>query len=145
MNASKCSFFFFFRVFISKIVVAGGGAAGCSAGATFANMLCKNDVTIIDPSEKHYYQAYFTLIGGGLKTLSMACRTAADVLPKNARWVKDAVAEFDPKKNTITTVGGQLIKYDLLLVTLGLELRYQDVSHIFYIILILILVYICEI
>ena len=46
-----------------KIVVVGGGAAGISTAAKLLRWLENPDITIIDPSDLHYYQPGFTLIG----------------------------------------------------------------------------------
>lgn len=56
----------------------------------------------------------------------------SDVLPKDAKWIKDSVAEFDPKNNTVTTNGGQVIKYDILLVGVGLQTNYQEVCYSYF-------------
>lgn len=52
----------------------------------------------------------------------------SDVLPKGAQWVQDSVAEFDPKNNTVTTKLGDVFRYEVLLIAVGLQLRYDDVS-----------------
>lgn len=112
------------------MLVVGGGAGGCTVAAKFVNSLGKNNVTIIEPADNHYYQPLFTLAGGGLKTIAQSYKKMSDVLPKDAKWIRDSVAQFDPKNNTVTTTLGDVIKYDILLVAIGLELRYQDVSLI---------------
>ena len=50
----------------AKVVVIGGGAAGISVAARLMRWLNNPDVTIIDPSDRHYYQPGFTLIAGGV-------------------------------------------------------------------------------
>ncbi|MCC8143056.1 MAG: FAD-dependent oxidoreductase [Tannerellaceae bacterium] len=49
-----------------KIVIVGGGAAGISMAARLNRWLAKPDITLIDPSEKQYYQPGFTLIAAGI-------------------------------------------------------------------------------
>jgi NADPH-dependent 2,4-dienoyl-CoA reductase/sulfur reductase-like enzyme len=50
-----------------KIVIVGGGTAGLGVAAMLQNEGLKN-VTIVEPSSKHYYQPLWTLVGGGLAT-----------------------------------------------------------------------------
>lgn len=50
-----------------KIVIIGGGSAGISTAARLIREMPKlrNEVAILDPSEKHYYQPLWTLAGAG--------------------------------------------------------------------------------
>ena len=68
-----------------------------------------------------------TLIGGGMRRLEQSFRYMADVLPKKVQWIKDIVIHFDPNNNTVSTSGGHDIKYDMLLIASGLELKYEKV------------------
>lgn len=51
----------------------------------------------------------------------------ANVLPSTATWIKDSVAEFRPDDNKVVTSNGTEIKYDFMVVALGLELRYDAI------------------
>ena len=67
-----------------QVVVIGGGNAGLSAAA---HMLLKNSklsVAIIEPSEKHYYQPAWTLVGGGAFNIKHTERNEQDFIPKGA-------------------------------------------------------------
>src|SRR5665648_730153 len=46
----------------AKIVIVGGGAAGITMSAYLSDMLRHVDITIIEPSDTHYYQPGYTLI-----------------------------------------------------------------------------------
>lgn len=81
-----------------KIVVVGGGAAGISTAAKLLRWLEKPDITIIDPSDLHYYQPGFTLIGGGVYGADDVYKKQADCIPDGAKWIKDSVAEIDRRK-----------------------------------------------
>ena len=50
-----------------QIVIVGGGTAGITVAA---RLLRKGytDVAVIEPSDKHYYQPLWTLVGGGEAT-----------------------------------------------------------------------------
>ena len=73
----------------------------------------------------------FTLIGGGMKRLEQSFRYMADVLPKKIQWIKERAIHFDPNNNTVSTSGGHDIKYDMLLIASGLELKYEKVMRNF--------------
>lgn len=110
-----------------KVLIVGGGSGGCAVAAKFAKTLAKNDLIIVEPSDKHYYQPMFTLVGGGIKTLDDSCRTMDDVLPQNAKWFKESVAQFNPKDNSIALSNGDLVKYDIMLIAVGLQLNYDQI------------------
>lgn len=50
-----------------------------------------------------------------------------DVLPKDALWLKDAVAVIDPKKNEVITAKGDLVKYEYMVIATGIELDFDKV------------------
>lgn len=72
----------------------------------------------------------FTMIGGGMKKLSQSNYPMESVLPKGALWLKDRVNRFDPVNGFVQTENGSKIIYDILVLALGLELRYEKVGII---------------
>ena len=47
-----------------RVVIVGGGTAGISVAARLRKGGV-DDIVLIDPAEKHYYQPLWTLVGGG--------------------------------------------------------------------------------
>lgn len=114
-----------------NIVIAGGGAAGC----TVANFISKNipnaKVTIIEPDENSIkYQPGQTMIGGGLWKNSDILKDTKDFLPKEAKWIKDIVVEFNPDNNLVKTKTNGEISYDYLVCATGLELDYESIDGV---------------
>ena len=62
----------------AKIVIIGGGAAGISMASRLKRKLQSPDITLIDPSDRQYYQPGFTLIGGGVYTIDDVWKPQAD-------------------------------------------------------------------
>ncbi|XP_032690106.1 sulfide:quinone oxidoreductase, mitochondrial isoform X2 [Odontomachus brunneus] len=111
-----------------KILVVGGGTAGCTMAAKLSRKLNDpNQVIVLEPSDIHYYQPLFTLIGGGISSFKTARRNMKDVLPKNAKWVKDSVIGFQPNVNKVLTHNGDTIEYDMMVVALGLQLYWDKI------------------
>ena len=75
-----------------QILIVGGGNAGISLAAQLFRKDAKLDIAIIDPSDKHYYQPAWTLVGGGVFNQADTVRTEASVMPKKATWLKEAAA-----------------------------------------------------
>ncbi|XP_012274037.1 sulfide:quinone oxidoreductase, mitochondrial [Orussus abietinus] len=112
-----------------KVLVVGGGTGGCTMAAKFARKFkdSSNQVIIVEPSEVHYYQPMFTLIGGGIKHFKSSHRPMASVLPKEAKWIKDSVMSFEPECNKVTTSNGDVIQYDVMIVAMGLQLYWDKI------------------
>ncbi|ESO09357.1 hypothetical protein HELRODRAFT_73394 [Helobdella robusta] len=110
-----------------KLLIVGGGTGGSAIAGTFAKMLNK-DIGVIEPSADHYYQSMFTLVGGGLKTFDQTSRHTKDILNNYCSWIQDKAVTFDPSNNLVITKKGDKIKYDFLLLALGLQLNYDAVK-----------------
>jgi sulfide:quinone oxidoreductase len=76
------------------IVIVGGGAAGLSVAAGLLRKHGDLDVAIIEPSNDHYYQPGWTLVGGGAMSAEETHRQEQDHMPDKATWIKDAVVSF---------------------------------------------------
>ncbi|XP_022913105.2 sulfide:quinone oxidoreductase, mitochondrial-like [Onthophagus taurus] len=110
-----------------KVLVVGGGTGGCTVAAKLTKWMKKDEVIVLEPADKHYYQPLFTLCGGGIKTVQDSYKSMQSVLPPKAKWIKKAAGKFDPDSNTVTTVDGDIITYDVLVVATGLQLRYEKI------------------
>lgn len=110
-----------------KVLVVGGGTGGCAVAAKLSRKLKKTDLIVLEPSNDHYYQAIFTLVGGGVEKLENTRKNEKDVLPKNCTWIKDKAADFDLKKNVVTTENGHEIMYDYMVVATGIIPRYERI------------------
>lgn len=110
-----------------QIIIVGGGNAGISVAAQLFRKNSKLDIAIIDPADKHYYQPAWTLVGGGAFDLQKTVRNEADVMPKQAKWIKEACMSFQPEKNEVTTSGGTYT-YDYLIVAPGIQLNWGAIK-----------------
>ena len=70
-----------------QVLIVGGGTAGITVAA---RMLRKGytDVAVIEPSDKHYYQPLWTLVGGGQAKAASTERAESSVMPKGANWMQ---------------------------------------------------------
>ena len=103
-----------------KIVVVGGGTAGLGVAAMLHNEGMRN-VTIVEPSQVHYYQPLWTLVGGGLANAENSSKSTKDVIPRGAKWIPKKVKGFEPDNNRVTLDDGSSVDYDYLVVAVGMQ------------------------
>ncbi|VDI75708.1 sulfide:quinone oxidoreductase [Mytilus galloprovincialis] len=108
-----------------KLLIVGSGSGGCATASKFSKKLGAGHVGIIEPKDDHYYQPWFTLVGGGIKKVEDSGKKMSEVIPKKADWLKTTAEAFDPKNCTVTTATGEEIKYDFLVMACGLQLNYN--------------------
>lgn len=110
-----------------QIVIVGAGTAGLTVAARLrrANPTC--DVAILDPSDRHYYQPLWTLVGGGEARKESTVRSQQSVIPAGAKWIRDAVLEFDPDHNCVLTRDGLRVTYDFLIVAAGIQIDWDRI------------------
>jgi len=107
-----------------QILIVGGGTAGITVAS---RMLRKGytDVAVIEPSNTHYYQPLWTLVGGGQANASTTARSESSVMPKQASWIKKSAVAFDPDNNILTCADGSTYAYDVLVVCPGIQLDWN--------------------
>lgn len=110
-----------------QIIIVGGGNAGISVAAQLFRKNPKLDIAIIDPADNHYYQPAWTLVGGGAFDIAKTERTEASVMPKKAKWIKEAAESFNPEQNLVTTSGGTY-SYDYMVVCPGIQLNWGAIK-----------------
>jgi sulfide:quinone oxidoreductase len=111
-----------------QIVIIGGGTAGLTVAAHLTKgWFTDRDVAVIEPSDKHFYQPFWTFAGGGVVPREASMRSEASVMPKRVKWIQDAVVEFLPEQNLIRTRDGRLITYDWLVIAAGLQIYWEKI------------------
>lgn len=110
------------------VVIAGAGSAGISV----ASGLLKRDrtlrVALIDPSENHYYQPGWTMVGGGVFHAETTRKSTSYLVPRGCTWLKASVSGFAPDSNEVIISTGARVSYDHLVVALGLKLNWAGVE-----------------
>ena len=111
-----------------QIAIIGGGNAGISVAAQLLRKNSQLDIAIIDPSEKHFYQPAWTLVGSGVFNIQDTMRSEAEVIPHGATWLKERVVSFQPEQNSITLGSGSQLSYDFLVVAPGIQLNWHEIK-----------------
>lgn len=110
-----------------RILIIGGGTAGITTAAALRRQGVDN-ITLIEPSETHYYQPLWTLVGAGVVGREATARPQSSVMPKGVNWIKDRAKGFDPVSKTVDTESNGQVEYDFMVVAPGLQLDWDRVT-----------------
>ena len=111
-----------------KVVVVGAGAGGIAVAASLKARKPDLEIALIDPAGIHYYQPGWTMVGGGIFEASETERTMGSLIPQGVKWIKAAVAAFEPANNAIVLDGCRVVTYDRMVVCPGLKLDWAKVE-----------------
>lgn len=112
----------------ADIVVVGGGSAGLATAASLLERDGTLDIVVIEPRETHDYQPGWTMVGGGVLDVAETRRAEASVIPAGIRWIKGAVASFQPECDSVTLEDGSTIGYRALVVAPGIALDWAAID-----------------
>ncbi len=110
-----------------QIVIVGGGSAGITVAAQLLKKTTKLDIAIVEPSDKHYYQPAWTLVGGGVFDMTATVRPTSECIPSGATWLMASVNRFNPEQNQLTLQDGRQLSYDFLVVCPGIQIDWEQI------------------
>ncbi|WP_224826474.1 bifunctional protein tyrosine phosphatase family protein/NAD(P)/FAD-dependent oxidoreductase [Cognatishimia sp. MH4019] len=110
------------------IVIVGAGAGGVSVAASLQSRKSNLSIAVIDPADIHYYQPGWTMVGGGIFDAQETAKTMGSLIPRGIKWIKAAVAAFEPENNAVILDGCRVVKYDRLVVCPGLKLDWGQID-----------------
>lgn len=103
-----------------QLLIIGGGTAGITVAAQLKRKDASLDIAILEPSEKHYYQPAWTLVGAGTYDFEKTERNEAALIPKGVEWIKDKATAIDPESKRVSTENSGDIGYSYLVIAPGL-------------------------
>jgi len=110
------------------VVIVGAGSAGIAAASSILKRDGAVKIALIDPSDDHYYQPGWTMVGGGIFNVESTHRLTQTLIPNSAVWLKASVASFKPDDNCVVLHDGAEIEYRQLIVAPGLVLDWAGVE-----------------
>ncbi len=113
-----------------QIVIVGGGAAGITVAAALLRRGRDRllDIAIIEPSDHHYYQPAFTLVGAGAYAMAQTRRDTRGLIPDGVSWIKATVRGFAPDANIVMLTSGNSVTYDCLVICPGLVCDWDAIA-----------------
>ncbi|MFA7335350.1 MAG: FAD/NAD(P)-binding oxidoreductase [Candidatus Obscuribacterales bacterium] len=111
-----------------KILIVGGGTAGISVAHRLMRAIGNVGIAIIEPSEKHYYQPLWTLVGAGVFPKEESERDEYSLIPSGVKWIKERVVDVKPDSNIVKLDSGREIGYDYLVMASGLQIDWHKIE-----------------
>ncbi len=110
---------------MKRIVVLGGGTGGSIMMNKLAyglrDKLKRGEVsiTVVNPSDRHYYQPAFLLIPVGVMDEREAYVGFDSLVPEGVKWIKDYASKIDLDNQRVQLRGGDSIDFDYLVISTG--------------------------
>ena len=111
-----------------QILIVGGGNAGISTASQLLKKNSQLDIAILEPSEKHYYQPAWTMVGGGFYDAQKTERPESSVMPEKVNWIKERVTEVFANEQRVETTTGGSYAYDYLIVCPGIQINWDGIE-----------------
>lgn len=112
---------------VYDVVIVGGGSAGIATAASLLKRNASLSIAIIEPSEVHYYQPGWTMVGAGVFSAEFTKRSEKSVMPRGLDWIRQAASGFAPDENRVLLEDGSSVAYRALVACPGLKLDWDAI------------------
>ena len=110
------------------VVIMGGGSAGIGVAASLLRRAPELKLAVVEPSDHHYYQPAWTLVGGGAYDAADTVRPMASVMPHGVTWIQASVSAFAPERQSVLLSNGKQLGYQQLIICPGLQLAWERIT-----------------
>lgn len=110
------------------VVIIGAGSGGIATASSILKRKPSTRIALIEPSENHYYQPGWTMVGGGVFNVESTKRRTAELIPNGCDWVQFYAKNINPDNNSVTLDDGSTISYKHLVVAVGLKLDWHKIE-----------------
>lgn len=110
------------------VLILGGGTAGIGVAASLRRRRQQLGITIVEPSDTHYYQPAWTLVGGGVFDAQATARPTDALLPAGVQRIRAAATRVDADAHRVQLDNGQTLAYRQLIICPGLRLAWERIE-----------------
>jgi sulfide:quinone oxidoreductase len=115
---------------MKSIVILGAGTAGTMMANHLRKQMKKQEwqITIIDESEKHYYQPGYLFLPFDIYQPEDIVKPIQKFIPAGVELILQTIQRIDPKENIVRLANGHFIQYDILVVATGARIAPGEVE-----------------
>src|ERR1700730_5861751 len=110
------------------VLIVGGGASGITVAAALKRHDPGLDIAIVEPSELHWSQPGWTLVGAGVFRRKQTERREEKLIPKGVSWIRAAAAGFHPEENVVWLTVGRKVRHDFPVACRGLKIDWTTLG-----------------
>jgi len=112
----------------ARVIVVGGGFGGATAAKYVKFFDPSVDVTLIEQNKTYTTCPFSNAYLGGLVKFGDITHNFSAMAGHGVKVVNDMVTGVDPVKKTVTTKGGQSMSYDRLIMSPGIDFRWDTIE-----------------
>lgn len=113
------------RASAGSVVVIGGGFGGATAAKYIKRRNPAINVTLVEPAKTYYTCPFTNLYFGGLRTFEQQGHGFDELRSLGVKVVHDFASGIDGEKRTVKLAGGDTLNYDKLLLSPGIDFRWN--------------------
>lgn len=106
-----------------RVVVVGGGFGGATAARTVARL--GHEVTLVERDATYVTCPFSNAVLGGFMELESLSFPLAGATLDSMRLIEDSAVDVDPDARTLTLAGGEVLHWDRLVLSPGVEFLYD--------------------
>jgi len=109
---------------MKHLIILGAGTGGTVVANRLRRQLPRDwSLIVVDPEPRHLYQPGLLFLPFGAGGRERLLRPRRKTLGDGICWLRDAVVRVEPESRLVVLEGGGLLRYDLLVIASGSQLR----------------------
>lgn len=112
----------------ARVVVIGGGFGGATCARYLKRLDPALNVTLIERDSEYRTCPFSNLVLGGLKSMEDITHGYDGLRLAGIEVIHDEASDIDPTARTVSLAGGDTLSYDRLVVSPGIDLRFDAVE-----------------
>ena len=114
---------------MKNLLILGAGSAGTMMANHLNDKLPEDwKITIVDQSEKHYYQPGFLFLPFGIYEEKDCFKRQKKYIPDTVKYIQKGIEIIMPEKHEVRLKGNEVLKYDLLIIATGSRIAPEEVE-----------------
>ena len=115
---------------MKQLLILGGGTGGTIMANKLVAALDESEwqITVVDGTEKHYYQPGFLFVPFGIYRMRDLVKPRRQYLPTGIKVIISGIDHIDPEKKAVTLTNQVVLRYDLLIIATGADIHPEQIE-----------------